>query len=44
MKDKIIKKETGNMTQQLKKRSEVSENLTWDLSSIFKSEAEFEKT
>ena len=30
--------------KQLPKRSEVSEELTWDLSSIFKSDAEFDKS
>ncbi len=32
------------MTTQLKKRSEVSDDLKWDLTGIFKTEAEFENT
>ena len=32
------------MTQQLLKRSDVKKDLTWDLSRIFKSDAEFETT
>lgn len=40
----MSKKEKMKVAEKLQKRSEVEESLTWDLTGIFASEAEFEQT